>query len=199
MEKVGIILIVLFLTTIVLGPMPAQPKIYNPQPEDLGQARQKLTSVTTCSSVGSRANQPENVDIEAAAAAAQAEFGECPICIGPLIPEPAHTSGDNAPTSVEAAGVATVKLTVTTTAKSLPGSNGESHEGVVELGRASQVNSLNPSEDDVLTLNTCGHSFHSKCLSSWFLIERYDCPICRLPYYKSRSRTSRPLGVPAFF
>lgn len=38
-------------------------------------------------------------------------------------------------------------------------------------------------EDDILSLNTCRHAFHAKCLASWFLIDRYDCPICRTVYY----------------
>lgn len=54
-------------------------------------------------------------------------------------------------------------------------------------------------DDDILTLNSCGHSFHCKCLSSWFLIERYDCPVCREPYYKSHLSRERTLSVPPFF
>ncbi|KAF2661196.1 hypothetical protein K491DRAFT_480955 [Lophiostoma macrostomum CBS 122681] len=36
---------------------------------------------------------------------------------------------------------------------------------------------------DVLTLRECKHAFHSSCLISWFLIKRYDCPVCRRAYY----------------
>lgn len=54
-------------------------------------------------------------------------------------------------------------------------------------------------DDDILTLNSCGHSFHCKCLSSWFLIERFDCPVCREPYYKSHLPRERTLTVPPFF
>jgi hypothetical protein len=35
---------------------------------------------------------------------------------------------------------------------------------------------------DVLTLRECKHAFHSSCLISWFLIKRYDCPVCRRAY-----------------
>lgn len=49
-------------------------------------------------------------------------------------------------------------------------------------------------EDDILRLNTCGHAFHAKCLASWFLIHRYDCPICRAVYYV-KSRPSLPKRV----
>jgi hypothetical protein len=34
-------------------------------------------------------------------------------------------------------------------------------------------------DDDILTLKNCGHAFHTICLSSWFLTERHDCPVCR--------------------
>jgi hypothetical protein len=47
-------------------------------------------------------------------------------------------------------------------------------------------------EDDILSLNTCRHAFHAKCLASWFLIDRYDCPVCRTVYFVKR-RPSLPL------
>lgn len=53
-------------------------------------------------------------------------------------------------------------------------------------------------DEDVLTLNTCGHAFHSRCLASWFLVERFDCPVCRMVYYTrppSRPQSSAMMGV----
>lgn len=47
-------------------------------------------------------------------------------------------------------------------------------------------------DDEVLTLNSCGHAFHSRCLASWFLMERFDCPVCRVVYYERRHSRSRP-------
>lgn len=43
----------------------------------------------------------------------------------------------------------------------------------------------------MLTLHSCGHAFHSKCLSTWFLIDRFDCPVCRAVYYQGTSLSER--------
>ncbi|KAK7752157.1 hypothetical protein SLS62_005901 [Diatrype stigma] len=37
--------------------------------------------------------------------------------------------------------------------------------------------------DAVLTLRSCRHTFHKRCLASWCLRWRYDCPVCREPYH----------------
>lgn len=199
MEKVGIILLVLFLFIIIIGPLTCfklsrddKPKIYNPQPDQLDDARRKLSTYTTCSTVAQRTGG-RNADLEAVAP--PSEFGECPICIGPLIPEPAHTAGSD-PLPVEQ---------VTSVATKNPRTSQESC--MVEVSRAGQPSREPDSQsirsetvdDDILTLNSCGHSFHCKCLSSWFLIERFDCPVCREPYYKSHLPRERTLTVPPFF
>lgn len=43
-------------------------------------------------------------------------------------------------------------------------------------------------EQDVLTLNTCKHSFHAACLTSWFLLEKYNCPVCKGKYFDPKGR-----------
>lgn len=53
------------------------------------------------------------------------------------------------------------------------------------------------SEDDILTLKNCQHAFHAKCLSSWFLIERFDCPVCRSQYWQTRETRARVATAPA--
>jgi hypothetical protein len=81
MEPVGIILLVLFLSLLVLGPVAcvrlssrnAREKIHNPQPDQLDTARQKLSTVTT-PTVLSRANSDPAANIEAPAPLS--EFGE---------------------------------------------------------------------------------------------------------------------------
>ncbi|MBE3050510.1 hypothetical protein IMZ48_50065 [Candidatus Bathyarchaeota archaeon] len=42
-------------------------------------------------------------------------------------------------------------------------------------------------EVEILKLRSCGHWFHARCLSSWFLIDRYDCPVCRKRYWNGRA------------
>lgn len=38
-------------------------------------------------------------------------------------------------------------------------------------------------DDDVMTLCTCGHAFHADCILRWFLLGKYDCPLCKGMYY----------------
>ncbi|KAF6518715.1 hypothetical protein HZS61_017089 [Fusarium oxysporum f. sp. conglutinans] len=66
----------------------ASEKVFNPQPNQLDNARRKLSTVTT-STVIPQANPDPTPDIEAQTPLSG--FGECPICIGPLVPEPVHT------------------------------------------------------------------------------------------------------------
>lgn len=104
-----------------------------------------------------------------------------PICIGPLVPEPVHTVNANPRPILEK--VSTVTSHETNQAKPGP----------------SVQTTTDEAEDDIMTINTCGHSFHSKCLSSWFLIERYDCPVCRVPYYQGIPRRETALSVTPFW
>ncbi|KAH7475199.1 hypothetical protein FOMA001_g11523 [Fusarium oxysporum f. sp. matthiolae] len=68
MEPVGIILLVLFLFIIIMGPLMsvrrASEKVFNPQPNQLDNARRKLSTVTT-STVVPQTNPDPTADIEA--------------------------------------------------------------------------------------------------------------------------------------
>lgn len=46
---------------------------------------------------------------------------------------------------------------------------------------------------EILRLRSCGHWFHARCLSSWFLIDRYDCPVCRKSYWNGKSKRLGPM------
>ncbi|KAK1979799.1 hypothetical protein LZ30DRAFT_160068 [Colletotrichum cereale] len=63
-------------------------------------------------------------------------------------------------------------------------------------GNSASTTCMKPSDDDILTLRGCQHAFHAKCLSSWFLIERYDCPVCRNLYWQSREEKARAARAP---
>ena len=39
-------------------------------------------------------------------------------------------------------------------------------------------------EDDLMTLPFCGHTFHEKCITKWF-IKQKNCPICRQTVYQN--------------
>ena len=60
--------------------------------------------------------------------------------------------------------------------------------------------------DEVLKMKRCRHMFHARCLATWFLQRRYDCPVCRIQYYQPvdeeeapRRETLSPstIGLPA--
>jgi len=40
----------------------------------------------------------------------------------------------------------------------------------------------------VFTLKNCSHSFHAPCLTSWFLIEHNECPMCRATFISDKLR-----------
>ncbi len=44
--------------------------------------------------------------------------------------------------------------------------------------------SMQPIDDEVLKLKRCTHIFHARCLATWFLQRKYECPVCRTPYYQ---------------
>lgn len=48
---------------------------------------------------------------------------------------------------------------------------------------------------EILKLRSCGHWFHARCLSSWFLIDRYDCPVCRKSYWEKKPRGAGPIEI----
>ena len=49
-------------------------------------------------------------------------------------------------------------------------------------------NSIEEKESkEILKLNACAHEFHAECLVSWFVIQKYSCPICRSVYYVSNT------------
>jgi hypothetical protein len=109
-----------------------------------------------------------------------------PICIGPLVPEPAHVVNNDLRPTLEEVSTATSHKSANHEAKA---SHQETAIQTIE----------DPTKDDILTINACGHSFHSKCLSSWFLIERHDCPVCRVQFYKGTQRRESTLHVSPFW
>jgi hypothetical protein len=39
-----------------------------------------------------------------------------------------------------------------------------------------------PESETILKLQVCGHEFHADCLTSWFVLRKTSCPICRSVY-----------------
>lgn len=131
----------------------------------------------------------------AAAVASRRERGnlwltacDSPICIGPLVPEPALITGRNIRRALNELTKATQR-----TRRIKRYSLRRKLSCMSEELPDEDSNELEDTVDDILTLNTCGHAFHSRCLASWFLMDRFDCPMCRVAYY------TRPSPPPQAF
>lgn len=137
-------------------------------------------------------------------------YRHSPICIGPLVPEPALVDGRSISRALD-------ELTLVASERTRAGPRHigcspdrnyyyRGYRGWLPFRRPRrprrQCHSQRPVDeennaaagdlaDDVLTLNSCGHAFHSRCLASWFLMERFDCPLCRSVYYHRKTLPSR--------
>lgn len=138
---------------------------------------------------------------------------DSPICIGPLfVPSNIHTTGSSPMQAVpshasgsgggsdvpeESGGRQTHRgFGIRRVREKLAASN--CNWRVMQLWNEKTGNSEGDSgDDDILTLKSCHHAFHAKCLSSWFLIERYDCPVCRSPYWQTREMRARAASAPS--
>ncbi|KAH6673309.1 hypothetical protein B0J14DRAFT_46564 [Halenospora varia] len=68
------------------------------------------------------------------------------------------------------------------------GGGGENPRSPTSQTTSSAINILDRLQaGEVLTLKKCHHSFHASCLTSWYLLERHDCPVCRADYFKGVS------------
>ena len=116
-----------------------------------------------------------------------------PICIGPLVPEPALVDGRNIRKALDEL------TTLAARRRRLPAAASKWKKRRGSQGGAPGGEEGDDEGNDVLTLNSCGHAFHSRCLASWFLIQRYDCPVCRVVYYKRPSLPQRAVAVPGAY
>ncbi|CAG9944498.1 unnamed protein product [Clonostachys rosea f. rosea IK726] len=226
MEQIGFIIIAFFCLFVVACPLitaiaarrrrRSQAAVAEPRAKSLIRARRKLSTVTACSfSVASTAGsiQRNGSHADGEMNGARPGLGECPICIGPLVPEsPSRLTqtrllGDE---TIAHQDVPSRRQSTNLTAEGRPSATDEisennPHSGFPfgshwfsQLRRKGSAGTEEDCEaltevDDVLTINSCGHSFHSKCLISWFLMDRNDCPICRQLFYSPPSIPSRVL------
>ncbi|KAK8135614.1 hypothetical protein PG984_003554 [Apiospora sp. TS-2023a] len=51
-----------------------------------------------------------------------------------------------------------------------------------------------PIDDEILKMRRCPHMFHARCLATWFLMKRYDCPVCRAAYYQNSNDSEDSLS-----
>ncbi|KZL74619.1 hypothetical protein CT0861_10547 [Colletotrichum tofieldiae] len=176
---------------------------YHPRTSQFQDARRKLSTVSECTSAGL-----EKLDLESGLNLHDAE-PECPICIGPLF-VPNNTSAAGAgpmqamPSQVSGGAVEVLEESGGR-AGPIQHTTGGASDGRTTKPPASRWRAsmwrlwekspakthTQASDDDILTLKACQHAFHAKCLSSWFLIGRYDCPVCRNHYWQSREERAR--------
>lgn len=97
---------------------------------------------------------------------------DSPICLSYLYPKDVHTSTSVASNKADVETGNAISRSVTTTTITT--------DTVAEEKRRS----MQPVDDEVLMMKRCPHVFHSRCLATWFLRRKYDCPVCRTPYYQ---------------
>ncbi|TDZ13767.1 hypothetical protein Cob_v013104 [Colletotrichum orbiculare MAFF 240422] len=207
MDQVGIILLTLFLTLLVFGPLYRPISLtyarvkdhrrFHPRTSQFKNARRKLSTVSECTPVGC-----EKPDVESGLNKHDSE-PECPICIAPLFVS--NNSGVRATTGGQPVFVQAVATLAPSDEDGCgPASNAEQQtrqdSGSVEHRVSKGINSLRLSRVAQLwqrpRSDRCQHAFHAKCLSSWFLIERYDCPVCRSQYWQTREMRTRAASAP---
>ncbi|KAI1422525.1 hypothetical protein F5Y12DRAFT_717313 [Xylaria sp. FL1777] len=102
---------------------------------------------------------------------------ECPICLASFSRKSEDTTNQQRDCDVDLeAGLGFARSIMTITA------------GVSRLTVPSKWKKrrpLQPIDDEILRIRRCGHAFHSNCLVTWFLKEKYECPICRARYYSA--------------
>ncbi|KAK7452314.1 hypothetical protein Landi51_04202 [Colletotrichum acutatum] len=180
---------------------------YHPRTSKFQDARRKLSTVSECNST-----TLEGLDLESKLNQHDSE-PECPICIGPLFVASNYNTAGAEPTQAitlkapnsdwdtrvrEGSGEEPSRSTIGGT------NEGRDVNAILRSWsmpwpwkRKLSASASEPSEDDILMLKSCQHAFHAKCLSSWFLIERFDCPVCRSQYWQTRETRARAATAPA--
>ncbi|KAK2002612.1 hypothetical protein LX36DRAFT_667055 [Colletotrichum falcatum] len=224
MEEFGIILLSIFAAIFACGVLHrpvclAYMRVqeyckYHPRASQFRDARRKLGAVSECTTAAGAEKQ----DLESGLSQDDAE-AECPICIGPLF----VTNKTNEAGTTEQ--VQAMPSQIPGGASGVPRDGGgqagaiqhvaehAAEDGNVKAaaskwgtlgtwagrlwGKSPVKTCMRASDDDILRLKGCQHAFHAKCLASWFLIDRYDCPVCRNPYWQSREEKARAAHAPA--
>ncbi|KUI59764.1 RING-H2 finger protein ATL54 [Cytospora mali] len=137
---------------------------YNPAANTYKRARRRLHPVVD--------------EIEQPARVSQEDL-ECPICMGELFRRvpilQTRTTGTT--TSTVEHGVTETKTPLNPLATQDPDYNHRTPPPILDS------NVFRWLADDVVSLRICQHTFHARCLTTWFMTERYDCPVCRAVYW----------------
>lgn len=213
-EHVGVIILAVFILVAVFGPITCillsrrrEHKKFHPSPQAFRQARTKLGTVAECKK-----------DTEKGLGGDAEWTDNCPICIGPLCPVAHDEAGRDAvvetkggPTEPHEPGASGsndaaegheggVRNSTASNAPVNPTDGGGEDETptsrVAQISRRLSMRKHRVSTErdmEILKLKSCGHWFHARCLSSWFLIDRYDCPVCRKNYWHGRARRVGPM------
>ncbi|KAK9783596.1 hypothetical protein SCAR479_00155 [Seiridium cardinale] len=106
---------------------------------------------------------------------------ECPICLASLYSGPEELEAITGPhLDVEA----NTQLTSAKAQSTGSGNASSTVSGFSDKKKKAGPWQPQPIDDDVVKMKRCQHMFHGRCLASWFLRKRYDCPVCRRIYYQ---------------
>ncbi|KAK8032057.1 hypothetical protein PG990_001791 [Apiospora arundinis] len=137
----------------------------------------------------------------------------CPICLASLYGLPPDEAGGSESDTEEGkaagegvrggdleAGTLKKEPTVTTTPVAASADVAE----MAEAAKKKMMNKLQktkrtswrpqPIDDEILKMRRCPHMFHARCLATWFLMKRYDCPVCRAAYYQTHVESDDELS-----
>ncbi|KAF2743895.1 hypothetical protein M011DRAFT_207452 [Sporormia fimetaria CBS 119925] len=134
-----------------------------PPPERREEARKKLEAVTEVLSASGQ--DKACADAEKSAKEFRSSMSlhekECTICLSPLY------------------------------VSSLPESAKVVKEQSTDAEAAFTLDATVSGPEEILRLKVCRHEFHAECLTSWFVVRKYSCPLCRAVYYEDEaSRTA---------
>ncbi|KAI1372755.1 hypothetical protein F4677DRAFT_431431 [Hypoxylon crocopeplum] len=101
----------------------------------------------------------------------ESEEAECPICLAYLYPADVQASTSVVGNKADLEAGNGISRTTTTTTTDV-------------TAEEKKRQRMQPVDDEVLKLKRCRHVFHARCLATWFLRKKYECPVCRTPYYQ---------------
>ncbi|KAF2115396.1 hypothetical protein BDV96DRAFT_77306 [Lophiotrema nucula] len=135
------------------------------------EAKEMLKGVTTISTISDvKYRHVEEIEEKGTTDSASILERDCAICLSTL----------HAPTQPEPAKLMDEAVVKEGSGQYLP------------PGKAASVSESSLTEkEDILKLNVCTHEFHAECLTSWFLMRRYTCPICRAIFFDPEAEVAR--------
>ncbi|KAI0471502.1 hypothetical protein GGR56DRAFT_654398 [Xylariaceae sp. FL0804] len=182
----GIILTLVICVRFQLFCLNGRPSFARKKQADRQVPKSILRALTLLEGV---TEKPPRGDVEV-----ETDQPECPICLGRLYPNHEEASAvdleaGHGVTRPETAATTTTATTATAASEGVQRPPAAAAAVAVataapeaEEKRHSALQQ--PIRDEVIEMKRCRHRFHARCLATWFLRRKYDCPVCRTPYYQ---------------